>query len=878
MTKYLNKQTLGFLTICSLSATMGQVIAQETSLPNIVVILTDDQGYADISFNPHHPAEVSTPNMDALANEGIFFSQAYISGNVCSPTRAGLLTGRYQQRAGVYTAGEGGSGIDLNIPIFSKFLESKGYVSGAFGKWHMGLTPDYNPVVRGFDEFYGFMGRGAHDYYELDNLDDPLFRGLDKITAEGYLTNLLTGEAVSFIKNHKNEPFFCYLAYNAVHTPMQAPAEDIADFDTGDTTRNILMAMLRQLDNGVGEVINTLKAEGLWDNTLLFFLTDNGGAGATHANNAPLRGVKHENWEGGIRTPFVMSWPSRFEGNRIINTPVISLDILPTVLDALEIDEPTELPLDGKSILPVITNEDTAHHEFMFWSEGGGSGTWAVRYKDWKLVVDKDEFHLADLENDISESTNLIDIYPDTADHMIAAYLSWLDEMAEPMQEPGKAWIPKIESGQLASLYDRLYFRGNVQHYNKSGSFNAADLSVIGEDKTQSILIAYGYEVKAYSEDEQGGTELIAEKSIPFLNYPDYGLSSFTISPTSGTAGLDIGKVTISASNAQSSMTWVRDNNYDSYWESAVKGDWIQFEFCEKVVTNGIQIAFKRGHVRKSYFDVETSLDGQTWNKLISGGESSGTTINLEFFSFPQTTARYIRIVGFGNYDNNQNHYTEVKFSVVDLAMDGIVIKAEEFTNSSQMAVTIINDCVGYSGITNSASVADVEYNINDVQEGNYRLNIRAKLIKTADLDILINNTLAGNIPISAEMIGSTWTEISKNIKIPSGDKTLKLAYSGIGSNGIELNWYQLTPSTNLQESEIRPTQIYPNPCLDKLYIDAAAPISKIEIFDKTGRRILQHTILDYFVILPMEHLSNDIYFIRIIQKEHTEFYKFIKM
>ncbi|MCF8378478.1 MAG: sulfatase-like hydrolase/transferase [Bacteroidales bacterium] len=857
---------------------MNQAVAQEISLPNIIIIITDDQGYADLSFNEHHPAEVNTPNMDALAYEGIFFSQAYISGNVCSPTRAGLLTGRYQQRAGVYTAGEGGSGIDLSIPLFPKFLESKGYVMGAFGKWHMGSTPEYNPVARGFNEFYGFMGRGAHDYYDLDDLDDPLFRGLDKITAEGYLTNLLTGEAVNFIKNHKDEPFFCYLAYNAVHSPMQAPAEDIADFDTGDTTRNILMAMLRHLDNGVGEVVNTLKAEGLWENTLLFFLTDNGGAGATHANNSPLRGLKGQNWEGGIRTPFVISWPVRFAGSRIVDTPIISLDILPTVLDALDIEEPTDLPLDGKSILPALTNEDTAHHKFMFWSEGGDKGTWAVRYKDWKLVVDKDEFHLADLKNDISESINLIDIYPDTADQMINAYLTWLNEMAEPMQEPGKEWIPKIESGQLVSLYNRLYFRGNVQNFNKAGVYNAADLTEIGEDKAQSILIADGYEVKAYSEDEQKGTELIANISIPFFNYPDYGLSSFIIAPKGGAAGQDVGDVTISASNAQNSMLWIRDNDYDTYWESATQGDWIRFEFCQKVSINGIHIAFKRGHLRKSYFDVETSLDGQTWYKVINGGESSGTTVNTEFFPFPLTTARYLRIVGFGNYDNNQNHYTEVKFSVVDFVLDGIVIKAEEFTNSSQMDVLAIDDCVGYFGITNEASDATVEYNINDVPEGNYQFKIRAKLINTGDLDIQINNASTGNFPIMANMLGASWTEITRYFKIPSGDKKLKLTYSGNGSKGIELNWYQLTPSTNLMEREIRSTQIYPNPCLDKLHIDAEESISKIEIFDKTGRRIIQHLDPGNFVTLPLEHLMDDVYFIRILHTEGIEIFKFIKM
>jgi arylsulfatase A-like enzyme len=422
---------------------MGLLNAKEPTLPNIVVILTDDQGYADFSFNPYHPPEVSTPNMDALAREGIFFSQAYITGNVCSPTRAGLMTGRYQHRAGIYTAGEGGSGLPLDLEIFPQYLKSKGYVSGAFGKWHLGLTPEYNPVARGFDEFYGFMGRGAHDYFDLDNPDSPLYRGLEPVSDTGYLTNLLTHEATDFIRRHKDEPFFCYLSYNAVHFPRQAPAEDIADFNTGDSIRNILMAMLRHLDNGVGEVVQTLKEEGLWDNTVLFFLTDNGGAGKMHANCAPLRGMKQDNWEGGVRTPFIMSWPDAFAGGRIIPTPVISLDILPTVLDAADIEEPLEIPFDGKSILPVIADRVDQHHEYLFWSEGGQTGEWAVRYNNWKLVVIKDKYHLSNLEIDPSETTNLMDVYPEIADRMIDKYDKWLDEMAEPMKLSSKRWLPK---------------------------------------------------------------------------------------------------------------------------------------------------------------------------------------------------------------------------------------------------------------------------------------------------------------------------------------------------------------------------------------------------------------------------------------------------
>jgi arylsulfatase A-like enzyme len=435
-------------------------IVSAASKPNIVVIITDDQGYADISFNPHHGNEVSTPHMDSLAREGVWFSNAYISGNVCSPTRLGLMTGRYQQRYGVYTAGEGGTGIDPAIPIFPAFFKPAGYVSGAFGKWHLGIRPDHNPIPRGFDTFYGFMGRGAHDYFKLRRSDDgfggkpgehPLYRGRNPIDDTGYLTNRITDEAVSFIKRSKRQPFFAYIAYNAVHSPPQAPQEDVDRYKKAfpeiSEDRAVLMAMLYHLDEGVGNVIKTLKQEGEWENTLLFFLTDNGGAPNMEADCSPLRGHKHENYEGGIRTPWVVSWPAKFEGERSIDTPVTSLDILPTVVEAVGLDASGGSPFDGKSLFPVLEGETAVLHDNLYWSESGGNGHWAVRTSDhWKLVttVDKkagvQKHELFHLGRDPSESNDLSGQYPQKVKELIVLYDAWLDEMAEPMSGENKRW------------------------------------------------------------------------------------------------------------------------------------------------------------------------------------------------------------------------------------------------------------------------------------------------------------------------------------------------------------------------------------------------------------------------------------------------------
>ncbi|MFZ5829500.1 MAG: sulfatase-like hydrolase/transferase, partial [Planctomycetota bacterium] len=415
---------------------------------------------ADISFNPHHPKEVSTPHMDALARDGVSFTQGYISGNVCSPTRAGLMLGRYQQRVGVYTAGEGGRGFDPTLRIFPGFLPDE-YRTGAFGKWHLGLDEDYpelkwHPLSRGFDEFYGFMGRGAHDYFKLTrDYELPIYRNKERIDDQGYLTTRLTEEATAFIRRNKQQPFFVYLAYNAVHAPAQAPQEDIEryrkEFPDITPERAVLMAMLEHLDKGVGSVVNTLKDEGLWENTLLFFLTDNGGAKAMQANNGILRGFKSTDYEGGIRTPFVVSWPAKFEGGRTIDVPVISLDILPTTLDALHVEPPAGIEFDGRSLLPLLTGQTRDHHQTLYWSDGGSTGEWAVRHGDWKLYALRDQRELFNLAEDPSEATNLAEKQPERVQELTALYDAWLEQMAEPMTGEGKRWSAAAEATDAAA-------------------------------------------------------------------------------------------------------------------------------------------------------------------------------------------------------------------------------------------------------------------------------------------------------------------------------------------------------------------------------------------------------------------------------------------
>ena len=429
--------------ILSVVGTPFVVLADEK--PNIVIILTDDQGYADVSYNPHSPPEVNTPNIDALASSSIICTQGYTSGHVCSPTRAGLMTGRYQQRFGIYTAGEGGSGVPLDEVFIPERLKPAGYVSCALGKWHLGLTEEYHAMNRGFDEFYGFMGRGAHPYFDHSDMNHPIYRGFKPIKEEGYLTTRITEEAVDFIGRHRGDPFFLYVAYNAVHSPPEAPEADIRKV-TGDKTRDTLMAMIKHLDMGVGEIVGSLKKHDLFDNTLLIFLTDNGGSGAMHANNAPLRGFKQMDYEGGIHVPFIVSWPAQLEGGQECDVPIWSIDLFATALDAAGLPMPNDKPLDGKSILPALRGETDKLHDELYWSSAGAKGKWAVRSGNWKLVAEKTRIQLFDLKKDLSETTNLAAKHPQVVSELTDRYNAWLDEMADPISRQEKRWNPDADS------------------------------------------------------------------------------------------------------------------------------------------------------------------------------------------------------------------------------------------------------------------------------------------------------------------------------------------------------------------------------------------------------------------------------------------------
>lgn len=415
------------------------VHAVAVSKPNIIVIVADDLGYADVFFNPQHPKEIQTPHLDSLAKESVICRQGYVTGHVCSPTRAGLMTGRYQQRLGLYTGGEAGSGLPMSETIFPQHLKPAGYATAQFGKWHLGPDPAWSPALRGFDEVFGFLGRGAHDYFKLDDPEDPIYRGTEIVHEKGYLTDRLGEETAAFITRNKASPFFAYLAFNAVHAPLQAPDDEIAKFNTGDKDRDTLLAMGKRLDDAIGRVVATLKQEGVWENTLLFFISDNGGPLAQRADNTPLRGGKHQDYEGGIRVPFLVCWPAQLKPGESMAV-VSSLDILPTVLAAVGVTAVDGKPLDGQNLLPLLRGEAAPQSRDLFWTSGSDEGWWAVRSGDWKLVGEKTKIGLFDLEKDVSEKNDLAAQMPEKVAELTKLHDAWLANMANPVSAGAKRY------------------------------------------------------------------------------------------------------------------------------------------------------------------------------------------------------------------------------------------------------------------------------------------------------------------------------------------------------------------------------------------------------------------------------------------------------
>ncbi len=435
------RKLLGLIALALLVMPLdGNVGAAEKAArnPNVILIVADDLGYASIGCQGC--TDVPTPHIDSLAKNGVRFTQGYVTCPVCSPTRAGLITGRYQQRFGhEFNPGPANRadekfGLPLTETTLADRLKAAGYKTGMVGKWHLGYTEKYHPMERGFQEFFGFLG-GGHSYLNAQaDASNPILRGKEKVDEKEYLTDAFTREAVAFIDRHQKEPFFLYLTYNAVHTPMHATEKYLERFKKiEDQKRRTFAAMLSAMDDGVGAVLDKVRKAGLEENTLIFFISDNGGpTRANTSKNDPLNGFKGQTFEGGVRVPFLVQWKGKLPANRVFDDPVVALDILPTSLAAAGVKLPADAKLDGVNLLPHLTGDKKERpHEVLYWRTGANT---AIRKGDWKLVkMGNTPPQLFDLASDVGEKTNLAEKKPEILKELEAEWKKWDAQLMKPL-------------------------------------------------------------------------------------------------------------------------------------------------------------------------------------------------------------------------------------------------------------------------------------------------------------------------------------------------------------------------------------------------------------------------------------------------------------
>ena len=404
--------------------------------PNVILILTDDQGWYEIGVNGN--TQIHTPVMDRLASEGVRFTHFYASP-VCSPTRAALLTGRHYQRTGAVDTYLGHDTLDADEVTMAQVLKTRGYRTACIGKWHLGRYMKYHPENRGFDRFFGFWQYGFINRY--DDSDD-LWSGKERVQTRGYVTDVLTDQAISFMEQSAPDPFFLYLAYNAPHVPHLVPDALIEPYlkQGIPLAEARIYAMISSLDRNIGRLLDTVDRRGLRDDTIVIFMSDNGGVG--HYNKVGLRGFKGSCYEGGVRVPFFARWPGKFPAGAVTDAMAQHIDILPTLCDLTGAARP-QRALDGKSLAPLLkTGKGESPHDYLFhqWNRGHpvlatvpGNGeltaSWAVRDAAGKKLTVAGELY--DLATDPGETKNLAQADPATVLRLRSRMEEWFADVTK---------------------------------------------------------------------------------------------------------------------------------------------------------------------------------------------------------------------------------------------------------------------------------------------------------------------------------------------------------------------------------------------------------------------------------------------------------------
>ena len=432
----------------------GENLLAQNKRPNIVIFYTDDQGIGDMSA--FESDDFETPNMDRLAARGVRFSNWYSASPVCSPSRAGMLTGRYPQRTGVsriLRANRNSPGLYADERTLATILKENGYATGMFGKWHLGSAEESRPHNQGFDDWYGFLA-GCIDYYShmmywemIGGSAAPhdLWKNNVEVWENGtYFTDIITRESLRFIGENKDKPFFLYVPYNAPHYPMHAPKEYFDRFSHLEWHRRHQAAMVATVDDSMGKIMDELERQGVLDNTVIYFQSDNGatiekrclhddsGEFYHGGSNGDFRGWKGGLYEGGIRMPAVLSWPGHIPENTVCGELGHAVDVLPTLLGIAGLDVPDDRVIDGRDILPMACGKATTPHDKVFWKI---RDQLAVREGDWKLILrgkesfEKDEslpdVFLGNLADDPRETVNLAETEPERVARLTEILNAW---------------------------------------------------------------------------------------------------------------------------------------------------------------------------------------------------------------------------------------------------------------------------------------------------------------------------------------------------------------------------------------------------------------------------------------------------------------------
>jgi len=427
---------------------------QGEKLPNLIVIMTDDLGYADVGFNGC--LDIPTPSIDRIAHEGVRFTQGYVTASVCGPSRAGFLTGRYQDRFGFTTnpsidPDNPIAGLPLEEETMAQVLRKAGYKSAIIGKWHMGTHPVFHPLERGFDYFYGFLSGGARYFPEELTLNDlsevtkmwewyhlKIIENRKTVETKEYLTDEFSHAAVKFIKEQveNDQHFMLFLSYNAPHGPLQATEKYLSRFShIEDQRRRTYAAMVSAVDDGVAQVLSALEDGNIQNNTIVFFLSDNGGAANNASDNGILRGKKGDLFEGGIRVPFAVKWEGVIPAGQTYKKPVLSLDIMATIVGQTDVTINPQRPLDGVDLIPYLTGANNDEpHDYLFWRKWEQNAM-AIRNANYKLVsnseMDQHAPELFNLTADISETGNIQSNQKELSEKLLQEWQTWDSQMKD---------------------------------------------------------------------------------------------------------------------------------------------------------------------------------------------------------------------------------------------------------------------------------------------------------------------------------------------------------------------------------------------------------------------------------------------------------------